>query len=63
MKNHSIARTTTIVGDKANFSQAGNITTDALGEEHPSTLPIGEEDFASYTVHQENRRGGPFGAF
>ncbi len=56
-------RTTMIVGDKtSSFSQATKITTDALGEEHPSTLPFGEEDFASYTAHQENRRG-PFGAY
>ncbi len=53
-----------IVGDKtSSFSRAENITTDAIGEEHPSTLPFGEEDFASNTAHQGNRSGGPFGAF
>ena len=53
-----------IVRDKASsFSQAGKITTDALGEEHPSSSILGEEDFSACMVHQENRRGGPFGAF
>jgi hypothetical protein len=45
------------------FAHREKITTDALGEEHPSTSILGEEDFAALATGEEKGRGGPFGAF
>jgi hypothetical protein len=62
MPENKLQATTLPTLEETHTFYFGEDTTEALGEESPSTSPSSEET-AVFQANTEIRRGGPFGAY